>query len=507
MDYDQHICFFPLVCPVIYTVIVALLIYLFWSKLRQLGRPERETFIDPPGPFALPIIGNILLLGGQPHLNLTHLADLYGEIYTLRLGRRKVVVLNSVKIAREVLVKNARYFSDRPPFQSFQVNSNNGQSIAFGNADQWYSFHKRFASRALTKMYDNEERFHQIASDEIMQLKQNLFSLDQSYKLIDPTMLIKDLVFKFSFRLMFGDHVPEALSKEFYQIIEQSATFVENNSAVNLVDFFPGLAALFKNQTKKIKFSVDKLMDSVKLIFQAHSTEGNDNIQSCITEALRGEALTAQTLTEDSMVQILADLFGAGLETVSTAIIWAVAFLASNRPLQDKLYDEIQSAIGEPSNRSPTLKDKSKMPLLQATVLELLRMSSVLPLGLPHYCSQDVMINGYRVSKGTVVLINLWAINHDPKSFQSPNIFNPYRFIDPVTHQLVTDDWMLALPFSTGTRKCLGATLAKSELFLLVAGLLHNFSFELAGEQIDLNGSFGLILRPHPFSVFLHKRF
>lgn len=506
MDYDQHICFFYLLYPVICTVLVALLIYLFWWKLRQLVRSE-ETFTEPPGPFALPIVGNISLLGSQPNLNLTHLADLYGEIYTLCLGSRKVVVLNSVKIAREVLVKNARHFSDRPPLQSFQVNSNNGQSIAFGNAGQWYSYHKKFASRALSKMYKNGERFHQIASDEMTNLKRNLLRLDQSNEPIDPTSLIKDLVFKFSFRFMFGDDVPGTLAEDFYRIIiGQSATFVENNSAVNLVDFFPWLAALFKNQTRKIKSSVDQLMDFVKLIYEVHTTKGDD-INQCITEALKGEALTAQTLSEDSMVQILADLFGGGLEKVSTSMIWAVAFLASNKPLQDKLYDELQGVIGESSNRSPSLEDKFKMPLLQATVLELLRMSSVLPLGMPHYCSQDAMISGYKVSKGTVVLLNLWAINHDPNSFEEPNIFNPYRFLDPVTHQLVTDDWMLALPFSTGTRKCPGATVAKSKLFLLVAGLLHNFSFEMAGEKVNLNGTFGLTLRPHPFSMYIHERF
>ncbi|XP_031559230.1 cytochrome P450 1A1-like [Actinia tenebrosa] len=506
MDYDQYICFSYLLHPIMCTVLVALLMYLFWSKLVRLNELPEETLRDPPGPFALPIVGNISLLGSQPHLNLTHLADLYGEIYSLRLGSRKVVVLNSVKMAQEVLVKNARHFSDRPPLQSFQVNSNNGQSISFGNAGQWYCYHKRFASRALTKMYENGERFDQIASDEIMHLKY-LLGLDQSNEPIDPTSLMKELVFKFSFRILFGDDLAGMFAEDFYHIVGQSATFVENNSAVNLVDFFPWLAALFKNQTRKIKLSVDQLMDSVKRIYQGHTTRGDNNIHSCITEALKGEALTEQTLSEDSMVQILADLFGAGLETVSTSMIWAVAFLASNKSLQEQLYDELKGAIGKTSNRSPSLEDKSKMPLLQAIVLEVLRMSSVLPLGLPHYCSQDAVISGYRIDKGTLVLLNLWAINHDPNSFERPNSFNPYRFLDPVTHQLVNDDWMLALPFSIGTRKCLGSTVAKSELFLLMAGLLHNFSFEMAGESADLNGTFGLTLRPRPFSVYIHKRF
>lgn len=64
------------------------------------------------------------------------------------------------------------------------------------------------------------------------------------------------------------------------------------------------------------------------------------------------------------------------------------------------------------------------------------------------------------------------------------------------------------LPFSTGRRHCVGESLAKSEVFLLTARMLHQFSFKSPpGEELpSLEGKQGVVLHPTFYKVIAEER-
>ncbi|KAG5624014.1 hypothetical protein H5410_009232 [Solanum commersonii] len=61
----------------------------------------------PPGPFPLPIIGNLHLLGNQPHKSLAKLADFHGPIMRLKLGQITTVVISSSDMAKQLTFDGA----------------------------------------------------------------------------------------------------------------------------------------------------------------------------------------------------------------------------------------------------------------------------------------------------------------------------------------------------------------------------------------------------------------
>ena len=90
---------------------------------------------------------------------------------------------------------------------------------------------------------------------------------------------------------------------------------------------------------------------------------------------------------------------------------------------------------------------------------------------------------GYELPKDTWVMVNLWALHHDPKEWNDPEMFKPERFLD--------EDGKMApkpnsyLPFSSGRRVCVGEALAKSELLLSLSLLCQRFRFEVPpGEKV-----------------------
>ena len=70
------------------------------------------------------------------------------------------------------------------------------------------------------------------------------------------------------------------------------------------------------------------------------------------------------------------------------------------------------------------------------------------------------------------VIPNLWAVHNDPDVWENPSEFKPSRHIsangDFVPNRKI-------IPFSAGARNCLGATLARMEVFMFIVGLLQKF--------------------------------
>ena len=68
----------------------------------------------PPGPSGLPILGVIPLMGKRPYLTIQKWWGMYGDVYSMYMGSRLVIVLNGIEIMKECLVKQGDKFSARP---------------------------------------------------------------------------------------------------------------------------------------------------------------------------------------------------------------------------------------------------------------------------------------------------------------------------------------------------------------------------------------------------------
>ena len=150
-------------------------------------------------------------------------------------------------------------------------------------------------------------------------------------------------------------------------------------------------------------------------------------------------------------------MFSAGHETTSTTLRWAIAYLVHNPGCQTEIQNHLDEEVGR--DRMPGLDDRPSLSLVQATIMETLRLGNVAETALPHYTLKDTTLAGYRVPKDTVVVPNLMAVHMDPSCWEDPTKFNPHRHIDG-DGQVVTNS-VNFLPFSAGRRVCAGEALAK----------------------------------------------
>ena len=116
------------------------------------------------------------------------------------------------------------------------------------------------------------------------------------------------------------------------------------------------------------------------------------------------------------------------------------------------------------------------------------------------------IVGGYDIPQGTTVMINHWALHHDPKYWPDVNKFDPTRYLDQ-NGKLGSkpESW---LPFSAGRRVCLGETVAKPELHLIFASIMQRFRFSLpegVGPEVEIAGGAGSV-KPASFKVIAKER-
>lgn len=102
-----------------------------------------------PGPKPLPLIGNVLELGRNPHLSLMAMSKCYGPVFQIQIGTRPVAVLGSTEVIRQALIKQGEEFAGRPDLYSFRFISE-GKSLAFSTdqAGVWRT-RRKLAQNAL----------------------------------------------------------------------------------------------------------------------------------------------------------------------------------------------------------------------------------------------------------------------------------------------------------------------------------------------------------------------
>lgn len=154
----------------------------------------------------------------------------------------------------------------------------------------------------------------------------------------------------------------------------------------------------------------------------------------------------------------------------------------------EKLQREVREIVKHNHDRI-TDDDLEKMHYLKAVIKETFRLHPPFPLLVPRKARTDVIINGYNISAGTVMMVNDWAIGRDPASWDEPEKFKPERFLNSSIDVKGLDFELI--PFGTGRRGCPAITYSMAVIELLLANLMHKFNWKLpeADEEKGLDMS------------------
>ncbi|KAM7408041.1 hypothetical protein PAMA_001950 [Pampus argenteus] len=467
----------------------------------------------PPCLPSLPLIGSLLSLRSShpPHVLFKELQEKYGQTYSLMMGSHNVIIVNQHAHAKEVLLKKGKTFAGRARTVTTDVLTRDGKDIAFGDYSATWRFHRKMVHGALCMFGEGCASIQKIICAEAQSLCTILFeaaaaglALDLSPELTRAvTNVICSLCFSSSYHR--GD-------PEFEAMLNYSQGIVDTVAKDSLVDIFPWLQIFPNAELRQLKQCVSIRDSLLQKKYDEHKADYSDHVQRDLMDALLRAKRSAENnntaeisaesvgLSDDHLLMTVGDIFGAGVETTTTVLKWAITYLIHHPQVQRSIQEELDSKVGR--DRSPQLSDRGSLPYLEATIREVLRIRPVAPLLIPHVALSDTSIGDFTVRKGTRVIINLWSLHHDEKEWKNPELFDPGRFLNSEGTGLVIPSSSY-LPFGAGVRVCLGEALAKMELFLFLSWVLQRFTLSVPpGHSLpSLEGKFGVVLQPAKYKV------
>ncbi|XP_053738887.1 cytochrome P450 2J2-like isoform X1 [Synchiropus splendidus] len=460
----------------------------------------------PPGPPALPLLGNVFSIDHkQPHIYLTKLAELYGNVFCMRLGRDKTVFVSGWKMVKEALVTQADNFADRPntPVVT-RIYSGNSAGLFFSNGKVWRR-QRRFAMATLRTFGLARSSMEQRICEESRHLLEAIER--ENGQLFDPVPLFNNAVANIISQIVFGKRF-EYKEHKFQNMLTNltEMAYLEGSTWALLYNAFPALVKHLPGPHNEIFTNSKSLEASIRDEILRHQldldpSKPRDYIDAFLIEE-KDNKNTELGFDVENLVMCCLDLFLAGSETTSKTLQWGLIYLINDPSIQGKVQAEIDAVIGR--TRLPRMADKPNMPFTDAVIHEIQRMGNIVPLNGPRMTTRDTTLGGFFIPKGTSVIPNLTSVLFDKSEWETPHTFNPGHFLDADGNFVRREAF---LPFSAGRRVCLGEGLARMELFLFLISLLQKFTFStLDGMQLRTDGIVGATRSPFPFKIYASTR-
>lgn len=111
------------------------------------------------------------------------------------------------------------------------------------------------------------------------------------------------------------------------------------------------------------------------------------------------------------------------------------------------------------------------MTYINQIMKETLRLNDPAPRVVPRKVTEDTVLSGTFIPKGSMVTVNIYNVHHVDKIWKDSAKFNPDRFAEDGEANRDAGEGMTWLPFGNGARQCLGMNFSLNEQRVLLSML------------------------------------
>ncbi|KAF8553335.1 cytochrome P450, partial [Imleria badia] len=387
-------------------------------------------------------------------------------IYTRLLGK-DIIVINSEKVAKELLEHRSRNYSDRPYLITNELCGTDFNSGLLPYGDRW-RLHRRFFHQTFRS--DAVSRFRSLQFRKSCQLLQELLNSPDQFS---------EHVFDYTASLIMNgvyDYDPTSQQDEIIGVVAKVLEVIMDTIQPR-VAFIVG--------TFPIRMSFKKKMATAKEFM-------NQYVEKPFEHSVKKLVGLGDTVTDEAWLKDLkgaaASAFLGGVETSTSVLVTFFLMMVLNPGAQEKAQVQIDLVLGR--DRLPTIDDRPSLPYVDAILRELYR-SNPIPLG-------------------AVLFINLWSMAHDESKYPDPDKFIPERFLADDGSLLPNDTKHLTFGF--GRRICPGRHFADTSIWSAISTVLAMFCIskpnDANGVEIPVGPKFpsGLSVHPLPFACSIVPR-
>ncbi|KAF8148392.1 cytochrome P450 [Crassisporium funariophilum] len=441
----------------------------------------------PPGPKGLPVIG---AAKEHPKTEFWKTYAEWGRKYgnlgfiSFHILGRRMVVLNSVTAAEDLLSRRSVIYSDRPfPPMAGQLMKRE-KSMFYISYNERLKTYRKFMHQGFNP--SASQNYWGISQNQARILVANIYK--------SPQNLMEHLrrnAAAVTMKIAYGYTIDQdkdhfvALAEESMRVASLAGApgkwLVDSIPALKyLPEWFPG--AGFKRQARawcdQLYTQSLEPHDFVKQQMAAGTAE--PSFTSRLLETVDESVTPAEH--EDLVLWTAGAIYAAGADTTVSAVKTFYFLMMLHPEVQKRAQAEVDSIVAK-ERRLPTVQDRASMPYMDAVVQEVLRWHPPSPFGLFHCTAADDEYNGYSIPAKTTVIANIWAMAHDAEQYPDPFTFNPDRFVKKDGSDVQRDPREIVFGF--GRRICPGQHMAEASIFIQMATTLSVLDIS---KQVDKDG-------------------
>ena len=494
---------------VVSAVLVLLTLCVFVRKTRIFSKKRY-----PPGPWGFPIIGHLPFLGGKTEKTFIKWWEQYGDVFSFRLGSWNAVMINGYDAIKDAADRSDDVFSDRPQLVFNKVINDEAfegkKLISFLSFCPKYLHLKKITSRAIKNYmlkcdYPHETLFR----DEAVRLADKLIGHGNDHH-VEMIPYIEHSAESIVYQMFYGKGKEEEIEMNVKEIVDAVAYVNKFLSVENLVDALPWLRFVKRGKIEEFKKAVratDRLTESIaeehKATYEQGETRDFVDALLALSNEMPEEENDVSFPRSYLLHQRVAFQVGA-LDPISRTMLYIILYLTKHPDVQDRVQKEVDDVIG--NDKAVRYKDRDDLPYLHAVILEVMRITSIVPTGMLRSAHHDTKFRGYDIDKDTLVFFNLHSVAHEKSFWGDPECFRPDRLLNE--HGYLDNEKMFHIQyFGIGRRKCMGEMIARTHVFITTATLMQRCSFKKAeGCDLDTDPIRSIVLSPKPFKIFVQSR-
>ena len=425
----------------------------------------------PPGPRGLPLLGSMPAVARHGIVPvLLECWRKYGDLFTLRIGGQRIVVVAHPDGVEHVLHSHRANYYKGSVYDPLRLLI--GEGLATAEGDRWLKRRRRmqpaFHARHLQGLTDTMLR---ITAETLA---------DWRTRYSDGARVpISDEMARLTFRIigatLFGLEVgdrAEASVRAFAVALDLVTRQADGTPKAPL-----WLPTPNNRRLHAALRTIDAMIAEVITAARARTEAPSDMLGLLL--AMRDEQ-TGEGLTDAELRDEIVTMFLAGHETVALTLTWALERLSRTPEVAERVAAEATRILGTDPARVPTSAESSRLRYTRMVVDEVLRVRGPAWI-VARNCREDDIIAGHRVPAGCIVLCPQFLTHRHPAFWAHPERLHPERFDPDAPEQ--THEYAY-YPFSKGPRVCIGNHFALGEAQALLGMLLRacHFDPERAGD-------------------------
>lgn len=471
---------------------------------------RRRSLADLPSAPGLPLIGNLHQLDTRRlHLVVEAWQRQLGDMFTLHLGRKPVLVLSDPELMQQLLRERPQRYRRMQAIGSVMSEMLGGAPGLFAAEGEAWLPQRKLVMQSLSPTH--LRAFYPALRDTTLRLHRRWHAAAAAGRVFDMREDLMRFTVDVTTRLAFGED-PNTL--------EDSGDVIQQHLAL----IFPMIMSRINAPLpywRWFRLPRDRALDRSLAVVHEHirrliersrqrMNQRTDPAPLNLLEALIAERdAPGSTLADgDVHANVLTILLG-GEDTTAISLAWAMPYLAGDPALQQRLHGQACAVLGD-DPVCPDLDRVRQLDGFEAVVTEAQRLRpTVTALFLEN--NEDVEISGVQVPRGTPIWLLLRPSMLDASHFADPLNFRPERWQRehrgddsggcPAAH-----DTRAHLQFGAGPRVCPGRYLANVEMRLVLSMLLRNFRVELACRPDELREVLAFTMMPEHMPIRLHAR-